>query len=105
MTPAPGPVTVIVTGSGVPSQRDDGGLAERRPRRGGDAVGGDPALADPGVVAADGLDGDARRPRSTSTAAVPSNAAVPSCSPRSRRSGVNRQFSSRPPGTSKASTS
>ena len=41
----------------------------------------------------------------TSTFAVPSNVAVPSCRPRSRRIGVKRQFSSRPPGTSKASTS
>ncbi len=41
----------------------------------------------------------------TSMVAVPSAIAVPSCSPRSRRSGVNRHASSRPPGISKAFTS
>src|SRR5689334_20157089 len=41
----------------------------------------------------------------TSMVAAPVAAAEPSCSPRSRRSGVNRQISSRPCGTSKASTS
>ena len=37
--------------------------------------------------------------------AVPVACAEPSCRPRSRRSGVNRQISSRPPGTSNALTS
>src|ERR1700754_4294235 len=41
----------------------------------------------------------------TSMPAVPVATADPSCSPRRRFSGVNRQISSRPCGTSKASTS
>ncbi len=42
---------------------------------------------------------------STVIVAVPSKTAVPLCRPRRRRMGVNRQFSSRPPGISNASTS
>ncbi|SKV39961.1 Uncharacterised protein [Mycobacteroides abscessus subsp. abscessus] len=41
----------------------------------------------------------------TATVAAAVATAVPSCRPRRRRSGVNRHNSSRPPGTSKASTS
>src|SRR2546423_14652625 len=42
---------------------------------------------------------------SASTLTSPPAIADPSCSPRRRFIGVKRQFSSRPPGTSKASTS
>jgi hypothetical protein len=103
VTPAPGPVTVIVTGAGEPSRvttvasrnADQAAAATRSagtppwPRR---------ASSRPTVSTV------TPSPVDTTTCAVPSNAA-PSCRPRSRRSGVNRQFSSRPPGTSNASTS
>ena len=83
---------------------DDGRVVERREGLRRNAIGGHAALAEPLVAAADGLDrhaGSARRP----DAGAAGGGAEPSCRPRSRLSGVNRHSSSRPPGTSKASTS
>ena len=104
-TPTPGPVTRTSSGAGLPSSvtivtsgaADQACAATRSagtppsPTRGSSRVTRSTVTPSPAPV--------------ISTTAVPSNGAEPSCSPRSRRSGVNRQFSSRPPGTSNASTS
>jgi hypothetical protein len=68
----------------APGDGDDGGLLERRERLRRNTVRGYPALTESFVAA---------------------RGAEPSCRPRRRFSGVNRQSSSRPAGTSKASTS
>jgi hypothetical protein len=64
-------------------------LNTRRPGRQPDRQ--DAALPEPLVTAADGLDGDALRPTRDLGAAA--RRAEPSCRPRSRFSGVNRQIS------------
>jgi hypothetical protein len=103
VAPSPGPVTVTVTGSGLPSSvttvaSRNADHAAAATRSAGTPPSPMRASSRPTVSAV------TPSPAGTSIVAVPSKAA-PSCRPRSRRSGVKRQFSSRPPGTSKASTS
>ena len=91
-------------GLGVLVDCDDRRGVERRKRLSGNPVGGHPALAESLVAAAHLLDRHTGAFGDLDTGAA-GGWGEPSCRPRSRRSGVNRQSSSRPCGTSKASTS
>ena len=103
MTPSPGPVTVIVTGSGVPSRVTTVASVKADQAAAATRSAGTP----PSPIRASSRPTVSTLAPATSvtvTAGTASNA-VSFSRPRSRRRGVNRQFSSRKLGTSNASTS
>ena len=91
-------------GCGAFIDGDDRRFVERRERLRGNAVGGCAAFAEP-LVASSHVSTVTPGRSATSMWALPVAGADPSCRPLRRLSGVNRQISSRPPGTSNALTS
>ena len=103
----PGPLTEISTGSPIAAcvgDGDDRGLLERRERLGGNAIGGNAGFPEAPVATADGLDAHTG-PLSDGDRRVSGRRRRPVVQAAQPLQRVNRHSSSRPPGTSKASTS